>query len=1020
MNYERNRTLVVSAYYLAGAMVSVDTLGNYLALNIDIDKIVPGVFPNTSGISLGMNYADYSPFHKESNFSYPRTSMFAKTTRIPVYVNGIVLEGTIPSEIEIPEFRFVGIQPENFGGNSAWIELENYGESNIDLNEIFLKWTFRDSVKIGTSTLSPGARIKICLFNDLSQCPMSESIILEDLTFGPVGEFVLSKNGYPIDYIAWGRAGNMADSVRMINEKIESKNFFNTEMLNFVGPVVLYETGSFYQGIPSREDSTVLSWNLFSARQKSKNLLSLPSAEPLSLSDSSIVYLSPNEKMNFSWTPVNGAKSYCLVVVRASDSSLVYENTTENTSDEVELPYGEYLWGVASSKDDNMAGWSVLNLLAPGTEFIKNIVNKISSDAASPNLTWIDLLLKNSQKGVPIYNLSAIPQAARKDSYMLDVKWGQYILNYSWDSPRNSSSFVDKNWNLQFSSYNEKFYNREESWRCWIVAASILNHYNGGNITQDELKFFKFGKKNPILGAFPQGEDGGGYESDIDDVLSWSLNISNSKLHKNNGRPSEASIIQSLSVGRPVVIWQKQHIMVIDAVMKDPETEKFAFRFLNIDNNGTSEWKVYQNEKEIKRAWFPELTLSPQTSKLYIDVNENKKMELDADFILDSDGDGLLDFDEEYRFLTRKDQYDSDGDEINDKMEIMSYTQYEPYSVGGVIKETVADIDGDGRRAEMDEDSDNGGKKDGLEDMNRNGIKDVGETNPYIAFDDFNSSNPEMPGGFAFYAFSNLRINDGVKCFNGNEHCDVGSAAINSTEYFPLIIGARASVGNVYSRGNVFFRSHSCIYGNVVLADYATIDNISLQNGSIIKGNITNLSDAEWFSEFPIVYPLPDYNFETAQSISVSAGTAVDLYDGAAYDDLKVERGGTLRIHSGEMWVGSLDFEPGAKIEFVSPGYQTILHINGSFIWRGGIQNQETLKETIAKGFKLVQHSSQKMYVDEQFFGSIVAPRSHVIIGQANKVFYGAVVAKDISVHQYAYVNYVEFAPITVQYAIQF
>ncbi len=1021
LNYERNRKLVITPYYMAGANVSTDTLGDYLVINIDVSKIEPGVFPNSSGISIGLNYADFENFQKDENFSYPKTSTFVKTTLIPIYTSKTILAGSPPINNETPKIRFTGIQPENSSSRSAWVELENYGKTDIDLNNFYLKWSFRDSTTISAFVLHPGNRIRICQFDSPLECPATDiNIVKGNLPFEQNGELVLSENGSPIDYIAWGKTGLMADSVRAVNERLETIKFFDTKNLDFAGPVVSYEIGAFYRAIISREDSTILRWNLFSASQINLDPSSMPSAEPLSLSDSSIVYLNSGEKTSFSWSPVEGAKSYYLIIVNAFDSSLAYEKITRHTSEDVELPFGEYLWGVASSTEEDMAGWSIFKLFTPGSQIIENIVKKISSSRSSPKTTWIHLLLKNSQSGIPIYNLSVTPQAARKDSYMLDLKWGQYILDYSWDSPRNSSSYVDENWNLQFSDYKEKFYNKEESWRCWIVATSILNHYYGGNITQDEIKFFKFGKKKPILGAFPQGEDGGGYESDIDDALRWALNISKSKLHKSNERPSESSIIHSLSIGRPVIIWQKQHIMIIDALMKDSETEKFAFRFLNTDNNGKSQWKVYQNESQIKRAWFPELTQSPKMSELYIDTNGDDKMTKGVDFLFDSDEDGLLDFDEENRFLSKKNNPDSDGDGIEDKVEIMSYTLYEPYHEGGVSKETVVDIDGDGKRAEMDEDSDNGGRTDGLEDSNRNGKKDIGETNPYIAFDDFNSSNPAMPKGFALYAISNLRINDGVKCFDENTYCNIGAAAINSTETFPSIIGARASVGNVYSRGNLFFRSHSRIYGNVYLANNASIDKISMQNGSAINGKIIPFSDSEWFSSFPTIYPLRNYSLIGKQSISVPAKSTIDLYDGIQYENLKIAYGGTIRIHPGEIWIGNLDIEPGAKIEFVAPGYQTILHINGSFIWRGKIQNKEFSSTNIAKGFKLVQHSPQKMYVDETFLGSIIAPTSHVILGQSHKVFYGAVMAKDLSVHQYTVINYIPFEPVTIQYAFEF
>ena len=59
------------------------------------------------------------------------------------------------------------------------------------------------------------------------------------------------------------------------------------------------------------------------------------------------------------------------------------------------------------------------------------------------------------------------------------------------------------------------------------------------------------------------------------------------------------------------------------------------------------------------------------------------------------------------------------------------------------------------------------------------------------------------------------------------------------------------------------------------------------------------------------------------------------------------------------------------------------------------------------------QRENKKMYVDEKFFGTI-------ILGQANKTFYGSVMANNISVHQYADIYYVKFNPTTMMYSFNF
>jgi hypothetical protein len=73
--------------------------------------------------------------------------------------------------------------------------------------------------------------------------------------------------------------------------------------------------------------------------------------------------------------------------------------------------------------------------------------------------------------------------------------------------------------------------------------------------------------------------------------------------------------------------------------------------------------------------------------------------------------------------------WESDGDGIDDKTEIRSYTFLSDDSFDS-LDVRKPDADGDGLRAELDSDSDDDGFADGLEDLNHNGKIDPGETDP--------------------------------------------------------------------------------------------------------------------------------------------------------------------------------------------------------------------------------------------------------------------------------------------------
>jgi hypothetical protein len=103
----------------------------------------------------------------------------------------------------------------------------------------------------------------------------------------------------------------------------------------------------------------------------------------------------------------------------------------------------------------------------------------------------------------------------------------------------------------------------------------------------------------------------------------------------------------------------------------------------------------------------------------------------------DGDGDGVVDFDEGdaafaghgvRAFASRADRADSDGDQVNDKQEIRSYTfhaldhpNHPPLVPPQALNYLGPDSDHDQLRAERDPDSDHDGDADGLEDKNGNG-----------------------------------------------------------------------------------------------------------------------------------------------------------------------------------------------------------------------------------------------------------------------------------------------------------
>ena len=120
---------------------------------------------------------------------------------------------------------------------------------------------------------------------------------------------------------------------------------------------------------------------------------------------------------------------------------------------------------------------------------------------------------------------------------------------------------------------------------------------------------------------------------------------------------------------------------------------------------------------------------------------------------IDSDGDGIMDFDERRRFHTDPLRKDTDYDGVDDKNDIREYV----FNAQHQYAKRVADLDNDGVRKELDPDNDGDLVMDGCEDSNQNGKYEParGESDNFdpqarmavcLGDPDFNTSNIDKSG----------------------------------------------------------------------------------------------------------------------------------------------------------------------------------------------------------------------------------------------------------------------------------
>ena len=524
LQYEAGRVLNVAPYYLAGASLSLDTLGDYIAVNIDVARLAPGVFPNSSGISFGMNYTDYSDMEKAGHFSYPGMGNFVMTDSIPVYVGGTLLAGASPISEGNPEIRIAAFQPENTSSDMAWIKVKNVGETAADMRYLALLDSSGTSFVLNVggnaqNLLAAGDTMLIC-----AGTPCSNGRAVSGISLGSAGELSLEYGSIMVDYVAWGSAGRHA-SVAVGNGlwRDSSDHLRTTEKV--WGPSLPYENGSFFRRTNFDGHST-MDWIVFSPSEKGTAEGSLPNSVPFSWNDGVEIVLPHDAPMHFAWVPVPGALSYRLNIF-SEDSVQVYQEETGTTYTDVNLPEGTYLWGVESSdKPVGSASW--------GNASLKSARFRVSRLAES------DLYVEE-------FSLHVEPLAARKDTRLLVPNWGMYADIRGWDR----------------SHVGNPHWDEEESWRCWAVGINELNRYFGGTLTQDEIKIHGMnvkGETDQILGVFALGGNASGDTNMVKFTLSWALGLDSDNVEFVYGKPKFEQLRIFLQDGRPLYNVVDKHV----------------------------------------------------------------------------------------------------------------------------------------------------------------------------------------------------------------------------------------------------------------------------------------------------------------------------------------------------------------------------------------------------------------------------------------------------------------------------
>ena len=719
----------------------------------------------------------------------------------------------------------------------------------------------------------------------------------------------------------------------------------------------------------------------------------LPDAFALSIPSGATLYLSEGDSVPLAWQSVPGALKYTLSVFN-SDSNLVYQKETYRTAERVLLDTGAYLWKVQSrrpNEENVMTGASAINATRLN-------VRRFSPELASE---WKSMGVKSV--------------SGRKDTPMLEVIWGEHADLREWDRPHLNHDYV----------------NEVQGYSCWAIGIKNLNAYYGGTLTLDEIIWYVKKDQYDAINAFWTFGDAGGDAIESQKGLKYALDsnetyqyISNSKEPLTYGEIKEIiddDKLLYIKIVWPISLGSVGHFLLIDGYGKKGD-DTFV-ELVNIDNYGNianmgtdSLLKMLQDYIIIDRPPY----VRNMSSDLGV-FQYDRTVDSVVIKWTDSDEDGMVDFDEKYRFGTNPYYPDSDSDGVFDKDEINSYIILEKVAynlemvnsdsqnlktamvIKGIASEYMADVDGDGIRAELDPDSDDDGLNDGV------------DSNPYnrsIPLKDSVMEKNMLPKDVVFYAREHLTINDGSECTDkySGKMLLCSYVSENTDLEYGVTVGVNVSAAIVYAKNNVVVRSNK---NNTFLVNYygdSTLKTIR-QDGRFTIEKYYDKADWPWNLNIELE------PFETGDSILVvHNGDTITLNNGDRFAVIKVESGGIMYLPVGNVYTENFQLDAGAKLKFSEQVYETNLYVKNKILWHGDFAfdvKGSFSPENIAKNKRMLYYGKERVTIDSDWYGTFIAPNATIVLGQtSHKEIYGQVYARNIITHQYSDIHNVPFNPV--------
>lgn len=609
-----------------------------------------------------------------------------------------------PTTADSPEADKPGIQLEEIlylpeAGDVAYIELANVSDELVPLK--FLTLQVDESLiplERAAESLAAGARLLV-LFDGPARAEGLKYHVGNVASILADGgrAAILDRFGVPIDEIAWGEAPGAVSPVA-------GGMWFEVELGTSIGRA----PGTAGQRGP-------LAWVGYPPAEVTPGAENLPPAvrslHPLSGASTG--------HASFSWFPVPGVKIYQLQIAmdEAFAKPLVDQSTPRPRFVASTLAPGRYLWRVrAHFEGEKASAWSPVSmlrliegatlervatigrataLLARFQQWATEVFLPVGAEAQPASSIIAACPPSASQPGQESCKILAVPFIRQhKDTQMLLLEQNVPAGPHAWDVDHGDLDEDDP----------------ADNANCALASLAMINRFAGGNLSQDRIgyeirKAWAPGPELDVMYARGVGPD--------HMLVAYQFALGTAA----NYQPAQGlgdlwnNVTNQLRNGNPVLAGPPGHVLVI-----------IGFRIVNghrllVVNDP---WETSSQEYDIDDPYGRNALVR---WRHWLPTGDFVAKQQEPTVRLDSDGDGVVDFDESERFHTKPDSNDSDNDGVGDKQDI--YASVFDRRYGYAKFGTGRDEDRDGKPMELDPDSDAGGCRDGQEDQNANGKHDT-------------------------------------------------------------------------------------------------------------------------------------------------------------------------------------------------------------------------------------------------------------------------------------------------------